>query len=121
MVSAQLTLLLVASLAVILLGVFLLIRIRRNPKDKEMRRRLTVNSNGRLGDAVITEVNQDIVFYEYSVHGVTYTASQDISQLHEHIPTDPERLIGPVGLKYSTRNPANSIIVCELWSGLRVK
>jgi len=86
-----------------------------------MKRRLAVNLNGRLGDAVITEVNQDIVFYEYSVHGVTYTASQDISKLREHIPVDPERLIGPVGLKYSTRNPANSIIVCEVWSGLRVK
>ena len=28
-------------------------------------------------------------------------------------------LVGPVTLKYSTRNPANSIIICEEWSGLR--
>ena len=120
MASTQLTLLLIGSVAVIALGVILLIYIRRIPKDKEKKRRLAINSTGRLGDAMITEVSQDIVFYEYSVSGVTYTASQDVSQLRDHIPTDPDRLIGPVGLKYSTRNPANSIIVCELWSGLRV-
>jgi len=119
--STQLTLLLIGSVALMVLGVILLIHIRRHPKDKEKRRRLAVNSTGRLGDAVITEVEQNFVFYEYSVSGVTYTASQDVSQLREHIPADPERLIGPVGLKYSTRNPANSIIVCELWSGLRMK
>ena len=86
-----------------------------------MRRRLTVNAQGRLGDATITEVQDNIIFYSYSVRGVTYTASQDISQLRAHIASDLEKLIGPVSLKYSPRNPANSIIVCEDWSGLRAK
>jgi hypothetical protein len=102
-------------------GAYILIRIRRKPKDKEQRRRLTVNSQGRLGDATITEVQENIIFYSYSVRGVVYTASQDISQLREQIPTDLERLIGPVSLKYSPTNPANSIIICEEWSGLRAK
>ena len=35
------------------------------------------------------------------------------------LPEDPDRLIGPVYMKYTPRNPANSIIVCEQWSGLR--
>ena len=102
-------------------GLVILFRIRRKPKDKEMRRRLTVNSQGRLGDATITEVQDNTIFYSYSVGGVTYTASQDVSQLRAQIPSDVERLIGPVSLKYSPRNPANSIIVCEAWSGLRAK
>jgi hypothetical protein len=108
------------SAALVILGVYILFRIRRNPKDREQRRRLTVNLYGRLGDAMITEVHDDVVFYEYSVRGVVYTASQDVSKLREHIPIDPDRLIGPVGLKYSTQNPANSIIICEQWSGLRL-
>jgi hypothetical protein len=29
-------------------------------------------------------------------------------------------LIGPASLKYAPRNPANSILICERWSGLRV-
>jgi hypothetical protein len=110
---------LVISSALVILGVYILYRIRRNPKDREQRRRFAVNRYGRLGDAMITEVQNDVVFYEYTVRGVLYTASQDVSQLREHIPIDPNRLIGPVGLKYSSQNPANSIIICEEWSGLR--
>jgi hypothetical protein len=101
------------------LGYYFFSRARRNPKDKEKRRRIQVNQEGRLGDATITEVHESTIFYEYSVRGVVYTASQDVAQLIEQIPSDIDRLIGPVSLKYSPRNPANSIILCEEWSGLR--
>jgi len=114
--------LVVVAAALIALGLLaILFRIRKKPKDKEMRRRLAVNLHGRLGDATITEVQENILFYSYSVGGVIYTASQDITQLRAHIPSNLERLIGPASLKYSPRNPANSIIVCEEWSGLRAK
>jgi hypothetical protein len=117
--SLQIVLLVSATLALLGLGFYILSRLRRNPKDKEKRRRLLVNDQGRLGDATITEVQENTIFYEYSVRGVLYTASQDVAKLKEQIPTDLERLIGPVTLKYSPRNPANSIILCEEWSGLR--
>jgi hypothetical protein len=52
---------------------------------------------------------------------VAYSTGQDISELRELLPADPERLIGPVTLKYSPKNPANSIVLCERWSGLRVR
>jgi hypothetical protein len=107
-------------LALIAAGIIVLVRIRRKPKDKEKHRRLEVNLNGRLGDATITDVTDDAIIYEYFVGGLTYTASQDISQLREMIPADSHRLIGrPASLKYSTQNPANSILLCEEWSGLR--
>ncbi len=108
------------SLPVIAAGVFLVVRARRKPKDKEKLRRLEVNTSGRLGDATVTDVNENAIFYEYSVAGLTYTASQDISQLRELVPADSHRLIGrPASLKYSLQNPANSILLCEEWSGLR--
>ena len=108
------------ALPVVAAGVYVVLRIRRKPKDKEQRRRLDVNSNGRLGDATILEIADDSILYEYSVRGITYTASQDISKLRGLIPGDPERLIGrPASLKYSSQNPANSILLCEEWSGLR--
>jgi len=118
--STQVTVLLIVSVALLVLGLYILFSMRRNTRDKEKRRRLAVNRYGRLGDATITEVDNDTVYYVYSISGVIYSASQDISQLREQISSDPDRLIGPVGLKYSTRNPANSIILCEEWSGLRV-
>jgi hypothetical protein len=117
--TLQIVLLVSVSIGLLGLGFYFLSRMRRNPKDKEKRRRLQVNQQGRLGDATITEVHESTIFYEYSVRGVLYTASQDVAKLREQIPTDLERLIGPVSLKYSPRNPANSIILCEEWSGLR--
>jgi len=109
------------SLPIVAAGIFIVLRIRRKPKDKEKHRRLEVNSNGRLGDATITDITDDAIIYEYSVGGLTYTASQDISQLRELIPADSHRLIGrAASFKYSTQNPANSILLCEEWSGLRL-
>jgi hypothetical protein len=119
--SGYVQVILITAVSIAVLGalIYILRGLRRNPKDKEKRRRLQVNQNGRLGDATITEVHESTIFYEYSVRGVLYTASQDVTQLREQIPTDLERLIGPVSLKYSPQNPANSIILCEGWSGLR--
>lgn len=109
------------SVPVLTLGAVVIMRLRRKPKDKEQRRRLEVNLNGRLGDATILEITDDSILYEYSVRGMTYTASQDISKLRELIPPDRDRLIGrPASLKYASQNPANSILLCEQWSGLRV-
>ena len=109
------------SLPVIAAGIFVVLRIRRKPKDKEKLRRLEVNQNGRLGDATITDISDDAIFYEYFVGGLTYSSSQDISQLRAMIPADSHRLIGrPASLKYSVQNPANSILLCEDWSGLRL-
>jgi len=115
----QIVLLVSAASALLGVGFYFLSRLRRNPKDKEKRRRLQVNQVGRLGDATITEVQENTIYYEYSVRGVLYTASQDVAQLREQTPGELERLIGPVMLKYSPQNPANSIILCEEWSGLR--
>ncbi len=93
---------------------------RRDPNERERQRRLKVNLRGRLGDGVITDVQDDSIYYSYSVRGVGYTAAQDISQLRERLPSELDRLIGPVTLKYFPDNPANSILLCEHWSGIRI-
>ncbi len=89
------------------------------PEKRELRRRLAVNAQGRLGDALITGVGDSLLYYTYTVRGVQYAASQDASSLRDRLPPAPERLIGRTGMKYLTRNPANSILLCEEWSGLR--
>lgn len=102
------------------LATIIILGARRDTRGRERRRRSTVNQYGRLGDALITEVSEQTIFYSYSLSGVVYTASQDVSDLKNILPEEPERLVGPVSLKYIPRNPANSIIMCEQWSGLRV-
>ena len=108
-----------AALVLIGLAVLVLVRLRVSPEGREMRRRLVVSRTGRLVDGMIVEATRDSLYYTYAVAGVAYSASQDISRLAQYLPDDPSRLIGPVWLKYVVRNPANSIVISERWSGIR--
>jgi len=107
------------SVALIAVALWIVMRVRGTPEKRERKRRLLVHRQGRLGDAMISEATETTLYYFYTVRGVQYTASQDVEALREYLPADPHRLIGVSGLKYSSKNPANSILVCEEWSGLR--
>jgi hypothetical protein len=102
-------------------GTAWLVRRRRvPPEERERRRRAAVTSKGRLGSATITDYHDGVVSYTYTVGGVEYSASQDVSSLTELLPGDPTTLIArPANLRYLLANPANSILVSEDWSGLR--
>ena len=110
-----------AFIAILLIsgGVWLLLRSRQSAAQREQKRRLLVNRVGRMGDRTIIDFRDDVIYYSYQVRGVGYTTSQDVADFHDALPQDMSILIGPVGLKYSPANPANSIILCERWSGLR--
>jgi hypothetical protein len=97
----------------------IVIRRRKKPEEIERLRRLDVNKIGRLGEAMINDVQEDTIYYSYEVGGVAYTAAQDISALKDRLPTEADHLIGIAKLKYDTNNPANSIVVCEQWCGIR--
>jgi len=92
---------------------------RISAEELERRRRAALNAKGKLGDATLVEVRGNLLFYSYDVRGVEYTASQDVSALRELLPADPDAVNGVVYLKYDPKNPANSIILAEDWSGLR--
>ena len=92
---------------------------RNSPERREQRRRLYVNREGRLGEAMIVDVVDDMLVYQYEVSSVSYTVSQDVAPLRQFLPGGIDRLIGMATIKYMQRNPANSIILCEVWSGLR--
>ncbi len=97
-------------------------RRKVTPEERERRRRLEVNARGRTGNALITECRDGVVEYTYRVGRVEYLAYQDLSALAETLPGDPATLAGqPATLKYLARNPANSILVCEGWSGLQFR
>ena len=116
----QLIILAVMGLGAIGFGVRLAIRmLQANPEKRERKRRLDLSRHGRLGDAMVTEATESMLYYSYSVRGVQYEASQDVSAIRHLLPPEPERLFGHASLKYSSQNPGNSILICEEWSGLR--
>ena len=93
-------------------------RSRITPEERERARRALLTSRGKMGDATLVEVRGEFLFYSYDVRGVEYTASQDVSLLKELLPRELS-LEGPIAVKYDAKNPANSIILSEQWSGLR--
>lgn len=103
------------------LAVVIVRQVRGTPDSREKKRRLMLHRTGRLGDAEITEVTENTLFYAYLARGVQYETSQDISAVRDQLPENLELVIGPAGLKYSVNNPANSIVVCEEWNGCRKK
>lgn len=109
-------------------GTWLLLRGRKKKSamEQERERRSAVNAAGRMTDGALLEddsskgdpKNAPLLFYRYSVSGVEYSAAQDISGLRDVI--QPETCLpgDAVTVKYDPQNPSNSIVVCELWSGL---
>lgn len=92
---------------------------RVSPEERERRRRARLAAAGKMGDATLVELRGDMLFYSYDVRGVQYTACQDIAPLQVLLPHDFDGM-GPVSVKYDPRNPANSIVLAEDWTGLRV-
>lgn len=92
-------------------------RSRESDEEAERRRRQEVFLRGRLTDGIIHEISGTIVFYSYTVRGVTYEASQDLRGLVNSA-EELSSVSGSVAVKYLPENPANSIVACEQWSGI---
>src|SRR5690242_16189565 len=59
---------------------------RVTPEERERQRRAALVRAGKMGDATLTEIQGQNLFYAYLVRGVEYTASQDVSTLIDRVP-----------------------------------
>lgn len=103
-------------------GVLLIRRLRRvSPEEMERQRRLRLMADCRAVDGMIldwdVEAVTPVVMYTYRVSGVEYSCSQDLSALPDL--ASNFRVDLPVQVRYDKRNPGNSIVAAEGWSGLR--
>jgi hypothetical protein len=116
--AVTLALVVVLAVLVAIMGYRAWQRSRVTPEERERQRRAMLVALGKISDATVVEIRDDLVFYCYDVRGVEYTASQDVSNLRQYISVDLANA-GPVSVKYDARNPANSIVLAEEWSGIR--
>ena len=63
-------------------------------------------------------MNRQVIIYNYRIGGVSYEAVQDVTALEEFVRDVRTDL--PVQVRYAPHNPANSIVVSESWTGLRL-
>jgi hypothetical protein len=100
-------------------------RRRKTPEQHEQERRVRINQEGRITDGTVLDTNESnaaqLVIYTYDVGGVTYEASQDVTNLRHFVDLHACRIGLPASIKYDPQNPGNSIVVAEGWTGLRRK
>jgi hypothetical protein len=96
-------------------------RTRISPEERERRRRDSLVARGKITDAALVEIREGALFYSYVVRGLEYTAGQDVTALAPYMPSEFGLGAGSVSVKYDPKNPANSIVLAEKWSGLHIK
>ena len=71
-------------------------------------KRAKANSNGALV----------LLYYSYSISGVTYETAQDLTGLEERLHIARVAAGQVASVKYDPSNPSNSILLADDWSGL---
>lgn len=123
-------------------------RHAKDPAEIERRRRLRLSQIGRIVEGHIVEIEEEgqitadplrvapvavrsdapagrdmhahhrVVFYRYSISGVTYETAQDVSGLDAKFAMDALTAGQPISVKFDPANPSNSILMADDWSGL---
>jgi hypothetical protein len=118
--AIQLAIVVILAVALVTVVIIFRLRRRRSPEEQERLRLQAIDKTGRIGTGVVSEFQGDTVYFVYSIGGIEYSATQDISAFRDRLPPENDHLlIGPCALKYLNENPANSIVICEEWNGLR--
>ena len=103
---------------------------RTTAEQRERQRRQRLAQNGRICDGTVLDVQEisangdgstRLLIYSYDVGGVSYEASQDVTHLRQIVDIESCKLGLPSSIRYDPRNPGNSIVVSEAWTGLRTK
>jgi hypothetical protein len=102
-------------------------RKRPTQEEIERRRRDELAAAGRITDGVLLDartlageasnsVTPEVLIYSYRLAGVTYDCAQDVSTLPDRV--RHWKLDQPLQVRYDPRNPGNSVVVAESWTGL---
>ena len=128
MFSIRFYTLLVGCVGAIIAAYFMFGRKKKTPAELERERREWLNQTGRITDGTVIDVQEitpnghsaaTMLIFQYDVGGVSYEASQDVTQLRQLINLHSCRLGLPTSVRYDPQNPGNSMVVSEKWMGLR--
>lgn len=99
---------------------------RKSAEERERLRREHLVLHGRIIDGSVLDWSEQpnssdlgTLMYRYYISGVSYECAQDLAFLKGTELIDATCLGRPASVRYDPKNPANSIIVAEGWSGLQ--
>ena len=76
------------------------------------------SSVAKITPAAPTNGTQRLIYYTYSISGVTYETAQDVTGLEERLHLKRAAVGQTASVKYDPSNPSNSILLADDWSGL---
>jgi hypothetical protein len=76
------------------------------------------SSGAKITAASPTNGTQRLIYYTYSISGVTYETAQDVTGLEERLHLKRAAVGQTASVKYDPSNPSNSILLADDWSGL---
>jgi hypothetical protein len=76
------------------------------------------SSGAKITTAAPTNGTQRLIYYTYSISGVTYETAQDVTGLEERLHLKRAAVGQTASVKYDPSNPSNSILLADDWSGL---
>jgi hypothetical protein len=128
--GARLAITLAASAVAVTSALWITTRVRswrkKSPEELERLRRLDIYRRGRIAAGHVVDLIESgragapsrLIFYKYEVAGVSYEVAQDVSMLPD-VFASAHALGGlAASVKYDPKQPTNSIIACEDWSGI---
>jgi hypothetical protein len=77
-----------------------------------------LSSGAKVAAAASTNGTQRLIYYTYSISGVTYETAQDVTGLEERLHLKRAAVGQTASVKYDPSNPSNSILLADDWSGL---
>src|ERR1700747_609587 len=98
-----------------------ILEISENPlpaDDAKHHRTTPKTSDAKLAPAPPTNGTQRLIYYTYSISGVTYETAQDVTGLEERLHLKRAAVGQTASVKYDPSNPSNSILLADDWSGL---
>jgi hypothetical protein len=124
----------VVTAAFLVAGLWLLLRKGPTPEERERARRHFLSHSGRVVDGMLLDICEvetaaksknapgrtlTMLLYSYRIGGVDYESSQDVTDMRGVVDAAQVRAGFPCSARYQPGNPQNSIVVSEVWSGLR--
>ena len=132
---------------IVMAAIGIVVWLRRkpiDPSDIERQRRAYLNKVGRIVEGQVLEITENpaaapakvsggfaarraatptngiqrLLYYTYSISGVTYETAQDVTGLEERLHLARAAVGQTASVKYDPSNPSNSILLADDWSGL---
>jgi hypothetical protein len=107
---------------------WLFFRKRPTAEELERARRSLLVQSGRIVDGTLLDAYEipgedgrtlTMLLFQYTIGGVNYECSQDITDLLHVVDVSQVRGGFPCSVRYQPGNPQSSIVVAEQWKGLR--